>query len=310
MNKLTMRDMMYWTEPTPAPVLTYEWDKRPKVLVTEYRTKRAGQEVGDLVPVKGTYFDRGRIWYVSVRGDYVYGPLEGAPNGGYCYVVVPLSPTMWALGSVQARHTTRPDVISITHVSDPKGEGRWITMLNGFAVSTNHYFKAAGAYDNMPLAAHPDALIEANYTDRKQKWEHDWRKGQILIEGMQRDWLQHLSKIRTKHSMPYPRISLKWEGNILYPNGQHQARTEISGDLQRGIERLEARSQMKFGQAGSSFISLSAEAILPGEVNTPEELRTLQSAEGITRAVRDMMDNWDLQTSTTQSRPVFMGAIS
>src|SRR5690349_12778309 len=118
MNKLSIRDMVYWVHPFPRPAIREDWTARPKLLVTEYRTKRAGQVPGEIVKVKGQMVERGRVWYITERGDYVYGALAADPNGGYCYVVFPLGRDMFGFGSIQNRNNAEHKAtVSVDYVS-------------------------------------------------------------------------------------------------------------------------------------------------------------------------------------------------
>lgn len=308
--KLEQQDMVYFTPAFPRPNLTMDFEKRPRLLVTEWRTARSHQKIGQIVKVKGTYFERGRYWYITEGGDYAYGHLAGNPDLGYSYVVVPLGPSLWGHGSITETRENSPNKVSINFVSDPHGAGKFIGMLQGFTISTDLYFQGMSNYDNMPHQGWNDRYINAAFEMQKERWTQDWKKASILVEGMQRRWLEHLTKIRENHAMPYPRMNVEWTGQILIPSTEASVpRDSLNDRDKRLISRLEKTGKAKLGERAVSYKAINASYLLNNEANTQDDLNRITTGEYITQSVRGIVDNYDISTTTTETRVIMTGTV-
>lgn len=214
---INMEDMRYYVEPvTQPPARPQNAPGTYTILALRYRrtdlNQRKAERLGKPMTVTSQRYEGNELWWVDEDGDHVQGALMVATGEAYRqHMVGMINDEVFAVG----QHGNRMIGSSHQLIHSRRSDGRSANP-NGRAITINSMPAASWALELMPEPGDTQEVVDQKVMLAKQKFFQREKKAQIYIEGIQRDWLNHLSQVRDDgHDMPVPRFRIGVTGIAL-----------------------------------------------------------------------------------------------
>lgn len=295
-------ELLYFTNPIPETIHSKEVKPGTKALVTAYITERTSHKRGDFVELTQVVTDRSSYQMVDQYGYYFVGhPLNSfspvTSLGDYRIAFV--TQTLAALVSV-SRRTRDNTAVMGTPVRWSDGLDR--KHANGVFPMTAP--AADWATELWPEHTDTEAEAKAKVLLAKEKWLDDSRKLEILREGVRRNWLADLDKIRAKgHKFPHPTFDLHTRGVALVRTvaPTKAAMTKVQTKLENRGSGIKAEQL----QGNPAYITYPVDELLPVNLTTTELANLTPST--VTAHVRDKLNDWEVEYMPQVNSPILSG---
>lgn len=296
------KELLYFTNPIPESIHNTEIQKGTKAFVTAYITDRPQHKPGDIVDLNYITTDRQSYMLVDQYGYYFVGHLlnhfpDGKSPGDYRIAFV--TPELAAL--IQVGRRTRNNT-AVSGVPLRWSDGKVRKHANGiFPMSAP---AAEWATELWPEANDTEAEAKAKVLLAKERWLDDSRKMEILREGVRRNWLADLDKIRAKgHKFPFPTFDLHTRGMALVRVG---APTKAAlTKVQTKLENRGSGINPEHIQGNATYITYPVDHMLPLNLTTAELANLTPST--VTSHVRDKLNDYDIEYMPQVQSPILSG---
>lgn len=270
--RINMEDMRYYLDPIQRT--TFNTTDRNGVKMTEFtiiplryrRTdlnERKANLLGKPMTVSFQRHEQNEIWWVDADGDHVQGAVMVPRADGRMLSAGIIDDETFAVGTHGGMYGTG-SLLTNARRSDgvrpfPHGSNRLIT---GDVMQA-----APWALTMMPETGDTQDVVDQKVMLAKQKYDQRYKKGQVYIEGMIRDWLDLLSQVRDDgHDMPTPRFAIGASGVALVSVGR-PATDDVSEQVRDATERvrnlpLTAGSRAPLTQyVGTPFVTVTSATV-------------------------------------------------
>lgn len=222
--RIEMKDMLYYLDPVQQPIArTKRTNGTPiteqKIVAFRYRradlNERKMAKLGTVIPVTHQRVEQNQLWWVDEDGDHVQGAQVLLDQYGYRQQLVGIiDDETFAVG--QHSETIGEHSILTTALRSD-GKRTVPSATNDRAVAVGTMLAAPWARDLMPRAGDTQEVVDQKVLLAKQKFLQRQKLSQIYVEGISRDWLEHLQEVRDKgHHMPAPSFQIGVTGTALF----------------------------------------------------------------------------------------------
>jgi len=233
---ISKEDRMYFIDPLqPSAVRKTKADGSElplEILALRYRRDNFKQDrIGTVIPVTHQRVDNNELWWVDADGDYVYGAQLSDRGQGRTDLMAIVDDDLFYVGRNGGEHYNGSSAFGSFIVDAKRSDGKRLPGRPGssFTYLARRVIKAAPwASTLMPVPGDTQEVIDAKVARAKQRYIQRRKKGEIYKEGLRRDWLHHLERLRPDHDLPTPRFHVGVEGMFLAVNGDNVAVEDLS----------------------------------------------------------------------------------
>ena len=293
---LSTTDMKYYTDPIVKPDM-----KATRIFVNQVRYERHSDLVGQIVNVKDYIIENTRVWWLTDSGNYVTGPSAGSMElATYSHVLAKYG-DMFVMGEMQRRRNKLDSVRMI-------GNARMSTAQripgSGYLPVTDWIIAASWAWDYMPQYGDSEEVVQAKLACAKRSWEVRHAQGEIMLEGVSRQWTSDLKRLEDTGTMPTGYYGAACEGVALL--GVSASEVKVDDYHQQIIEQVKrSKGYHKSREQTQMYVSIPVKFFANMEARL--ENATTPPHSTLSAHVQRATGSSYVTAGPMQSQPVLMG---